>query len=105
METYKSDVKIKRFIECLIPLTICNLKCSYCYVSQENRKTQQPANFLYSPYIIGRALSRERLGGICYISMCGAGETLLAKEMPDITYNLLKEGHYVNITTNGTISK
>ena len=23
--------KIKRFVECLIPVTCCNLKCSYCY--------------------------------------------------------------------------
>ena len=29
--------KIKRFFECLIPVTICNLKCEYCYIIQEER--------------------------------------------------------------------
>lgn len=27
---------IKRFVECLLPVTACNLKCSYCYVIQKS---------------------------------------------------------------------
>ena len=96
--------KIKRFIECLVPVTACNLKCEYCYVIQENRRTLQMPKFKYSPQIIGKGLSKERLGGIAYISICGAGETLLPKEMPQIINEILNQGHYVNITTNGTIS-
>ena len=30
--------KINRFLECLVPVTACNLKCSYCYVIQEGRR-------------------------------------------------------------------
>lgn len=95
---------MKRFFECLIPVTACNLKCSYCYIIQENRRTSQQAEFKYSPEHIGKALSKERLGGISYISICGSGETLLPKEIPDILYHILAQGHYVNVTTNGTIT-
>lgn len=97
--------KIKRFIECLVPVTACNLKCEYCYVIQENRRKLEMPKFKYSPQIIGKGLSKERLGGIAYISICGAGETLLPKEMPQIVKEILKQGHYVNITTNGTITE
>lgn len=95
---------IKRFIECLIPVTACNLKCEYCYVIQENRRKNEIPDFKYSPETIARGLSQERLGGTCYISICGAGETLLPKETMQIVRLLLEEGHYVNITTNGTLT-
>ena len=62
------------------------------------------ADFLYSPIQIRKALSKERLGGICYFSICGAGETLVPKETIAIVKELLQEGHYVNITTNGTLT-
>lgn len=97
--------KIKRFIECLVPVTACNLKCEYCYVIQENRRKLEIPKFMYEPEIIGKGLSKERLGGTSYISICGAGETLLPKEMPMIIYEILKQGHYVNVTTNGTVSQ
>lgn len=97
--------KIKRFIECLLPVTACNIKCSYCYVVQRNNRKMQMSTLKYSPEIIGKALNKERWGGICYFSICGAGETLLPKESIDIVYQILKQGHFVNITTNGTITK
>lgn len=96
--------KIKRFLECYIPVTVCNLRCSYCYVIQENRRSMKLAELNYSPEQISKALSYKRLGGPCLISICGAGETLAQKEVIDIVYHLLKEGHCVNITTNGTLS-
>ena len=96
---------MKRFFECTIPTTACNLKCSYCYVIQENRRKNEKADFLYSPEYIGKALSVERLGGVSFISMTAAGETLLPKEISKITHEILKQGHFVNITTNGTLSK
>lgn len=97
--------KIKRFFECLVPESNCNLKCSYCYLIQSNRRAEKKVNFLFSPEYIGKALTKERLGGICYFSICAIGETLLPKEVLEITYELLKNGHYVNITTNGTLNK
>lgn len=95
----------KRFIECTVPVTACNMRCSYCYVMQEGRRTNKMPEFKYTPEHIGKALSKERLGGTCYVNICGLGETLLPKEMPDILENILKQGHYINVTTNGTITE
>ncbi|MFW5886130.1 MAG: radical SAM protein [Bacteroidota bacterium] len=96
---------MKRFLECLIPITACNLKCEYCYIIHQNRRTSKKADFKYSPEQTGKALSVKRLGGVSYISITGSGETLLPKEITQIIYNILKQGHFVNITTNGTITK
>ena len=95
--------RIKRFFECLIPVTACNLKCSYCYIIQRDRRKMKMADLKYTPQQIGTALTVDRLGGVCYFSICGAGETTLQPEIADIVYHIMKHGHYVNITTNGTI--
>ena len=95
---------MRRFFECLVPNTTCNLKCSYCYLIQQGRRTNKKAVFDYPPEIIGKALRQSRVGGVCLISMTASGETLLPPEMPDIVYCVLKEGHFVNITTNGTLT-
>lgn len=96
--------KIKRFFECLIPVTACNMKCSYCYVIQRDNRKNKMAELKYSPAQIGQALTIERLGGACYFSICGAGETTLQPEIDEIVYNILAQGHFVNITTNGTVT-
>ncbi|MCQ2227290.1 MAG: radical SAM protein [Bacteroidales bacterium] len=96
---------MRRFIECLIPITACNLKCSYCYVVQEGRRTNAKANFKYSAETIGKALSMKRLGGQSLISITGSGETLIPPELPEIVAEILKQGHFVNITTNGTLTQ
>ncbi len=95
---------MKRFFECLIPVTVCNLKCDYCYVIQEHNRLMKMPVFQYTSSHIKQALSVERLGGICYFSICGAGETLIPKETLEITKALLENGHYVNVTNNGTMT-
>lgn len=97
--------KIKRFFECLIPVTACNLKCSYCYVMQRDNRKNKMATLKYSPEQIEKSLTKKRLGGVCYFSICGAGETTLQPNIEDIIISILKNGHYVNITTNGTVTK
>ena len=97
--------KIKRFFECLIPVTACNLKCGYCYVIQRDNRKMEIPKLKYSPEKIGKGLTQERLGGVCYFSICGAGETLLPNYTVEIVKELLRNGHYVNITTNGTLTK
>lgn len=97
--------KIKYFFECLIPITACDIKCHYCYVVQRDNRKMKMADMKYSPDHIGKALSQKRLGGIAYFSLCGAGETMMQKELPELILALLREGHYVNVTTNGTITK
>ena len=98
------DTKIVGFIEVLIPITQCNLKCHYCYVIQRENRTNRKA-VLPEPEEIRKALRKERFGGSLYISLCGAGETMMTPKLADITFELLREGHFVNITTNGTVSR
>jgi len=80
------------------------MKCAYCYVIQENRRAEEKAVFQFPPEQIGRALTQERLGGVCYFNLCGLGETLIPPEMTEIVEQILLQGHYLNITTNGTIT-
>lgn len=96
--------KIKRFFGCLIPVMTCNMKCSYCYVIQRDNRKNRMAELKYSPYQIGLALTMKRLGGGCYFSICGAGETTLQPEIDDIVYRILEQGHFINIMTNGTVT-
>lgn len=99
------NTKLKGFIEVLIPITLCNLKCHYCYVIQRNNRSHDVGTVSHSPEEIAYALRPSRLGGSFYISICGAGETMIVKNLSQIVKLLLEEGHFVNITTNGTISK
>lgn len=96
---------IKCFIECLIPVTACNLKCGYCYVIQRGGRSMSVPELRYSVETIKRATTRERFGGTCYFSICGAGETLIPSYTLEIVKALLDNGHYVNVTTNGTLTK
>lgn len=104
MKDKDREENIVRFFECLLPVTICNLKCDYCYVMQRNNRTMKKAELKFSPQHIGKCLSKERLGGTCYFSICGAGETLAQPEIVEIVNEILKQGHLVNVTTNGTIT-
>lgn len=55
--------KIRRFVECLIPITVCNLHCSYCYVIQRNNRKMKQAQLKYTPEQIGQAMMLDRWGG------------------------------------------
>ncbi len=97
--------KIVKFIDCCIPVTTCNFRCHYCYITQNKRWADKLPVFKYSPKQIASALSKERMGGTCLLNMCGGGETLLPPEMTDIVRCCLEEGHYVMLVTNGTVTK
>ncbi|MDR2406911.1 MAG: radical SAM protein, partial [Bacteroidales bacterium] len=68
---------IKRFINCNLPVTTCNLRCHYCYITQSGDFDKKPVRFNYSHECMAEALSVERLGGISYLNLCAEGETLL----------------------------
>lgn len=104
MKTDNCKDKLHGFIEVLVPTTICNIKCHYCYVVQHDYRTMKKAEFNHSPQEIAEALRPERFGGIMYISFCGAGETLSVPELPEIIKEVLLTGNYVNITNNGTMT-
>lgn len=97
--------KIKRFIDCYVPTETCNLRCHYCYIAQKRKFNNKIASFNYSSDYIRKALSVERLGGICLFNICAGGETLISDEVIDVIKELLEEGHYVTIVTNGTLTK
>lgn len=96
---------MRRFVECYVPVTRCNLKCHYCYVIRQKRRDSQDTTFAYPLEHMAKAFSPERWGGICLFSLTGAGETLIPHEAVDIAGMILRHGHYVNITTNGTLSQ
>lgn len=96
---------IKKFVECTIPISQCNLRCSYCYVIQEKRRNTKTSDFKVSPQLIGKAFAQERWGGEMLVNLCAFGETLLLKSLPEIVFEILKQGHYINITNNGTITE
>lgn len=96
--------KLKRFIDCYIPTETCNLRCHYCYITQRRKFNNQVAS-LPTPQTIRAALSKQRLGGKCLFNFCAGGETLIAKDVISIVRELLEEGHYVMVVTNGTLTK
>lgn len=99
-----------RFFNCPVPVTGCNLRCDYCYIVQQGNEKQldfreTSDGFQYSVEHMLKALSPERLGGICAFHLCGLGETLLWSEICDFALGLYKMGHYVSFTSNCTITK
>jgi len=96
--------KIKRLVLGLIPNQKCNLKCEYCYISQVEA-WNEPTTLRYSPDYIAKCLSVKRLGGVSLINLTGNGETMLQPDIVPLIEALLKEGHYVEVVTNGTVTK
>lgn len=97
--------KIKRFVSCYVPVTTCNLRCHYCYITQHRLFNGPLPQLKYSADTVRKSLSINRLGGIALINFCGGGETLLPPKVLEYVRALLEEGHYVMIVTNATLSK
>ena len=97
--------KIKRMINMGIPVTACNMRCSYCYVSEAGWRTDDLGHLDYPPEHIQRCLTQERTGGVCHVNICGSGETLLPDYAMDLIRRMLENGHYVSVATNGTLTK
>lgn len=101
---------IYRFINTNIPAEGCNLRCEYCYIRQHgNEELLKIDNtkklFSYSVSHMLKALSIERMGGVCMFNISGTGETLLNPDIFDIVYGLVAQGHYVALISNCTITK
>ena len=92
-------------ILCLIPNNICNLRCPYCYISQQPDFIKQDFEFKYSVEHVAKCLSAERLGGPCLINLTGEGETMLQKGIVELCHLLLEDGHYIEFVTNLTVTK
>mgnify|MGYP002517465554 CR=1 FL=1 len=96
---------MKRLINLAVRSSICNLRCTYCYLNQKDVwfKNQQ-ISYSASPEIVARAFSKNRLGGLCLFNVCADGETLLAKDIVSYLDAILSDGHYIELVTNMTIS-
>jgi hypothetical protein len=70
-----------------------------------NKFNKQLFHLKHSPQEIRKALSKERLGGTCVINLCAGGETLLSPDVLPVVKELVDEGHYVMIVTNGSVTK
>lgn len=81
------------------------MECHYCYITQLGYTHNALPQFRFSPDVVKKALSKERMGGTCLINICGQGETLLPPQMTDYIRVLLENGHYVMVVTNGTVKK
>lgn len=95
--------QIKRFITCRIPVTACNFNCMYCYLCGIEKRTI--IDFVLPPEVLAQKLSVERLGGVCYFNLCADGETMLHPQLILLVKELTKAGHYVDIITNGSLTK
>lgn len=103
---YKTMKKIKHYIQSDITGCGCNLTCSYCYLRQGNyAQTRKKSVFKYPMHVMRKAVSTERLEGSCFFNITGDGETLYPEEVTDLVVMLLEEGHYVEVTTNGTLTR
>lgn len=99
----KWDNIMRKYVGIHVAVNVCNLKCPYCYVGQTGEFKNNPILSHYPKYI-RLCLSQKRLGGQCLIVICGSGETLLSDKIIEVCHELLMEGHYLHIVTNGTIT-
>ena len=96
--------KVSKVILFRIPMSICNLRCHYCYLAQRpiHYEGIQP-EMKYSPKEVAEALNVEKFGK-CFMNFCADGETLLTKDIDKYVYELVKEGHYAEIVSNCLIT-
>ena len=96
---------IKRLVLGYIPSNRCNLRCKYCYISQIKDWGEAKPAFQYPIQQMVAGLSKERLGGTAQINLTAQGETLMVKDIDQLVEGLLRQGHFVELVTNGTVDR
>lgn len=97
--------QIKKAIFFNIPMSICNFRCSYCYLAQRSEHYQgKQIDWKVSPFEFKKAFSQRRIGGLAYFNFCADGETLLVKDIDQYVKVLLEEGHFVEFITNASVT-
>ena len=79
------------------PLELCNLNCKYCY-------TKKTKNILSNEQILGFVKRYQKHVSLKSIIFCG-GEVFSLKNFPRLINNLISQGIFVSIITNGTIDR
>ena len=97
--------KIRKILLFHIPTSVCNFRCTYCYIGQRPVHYQGlQAEMRYTPEQVAYACRPERLGGLAYMNFCADGETLLSRDIDLYVKALTERGHYAEIVTNLTIT-
>lgn len=99
------ELRLKRFINCYVPTETCNFRCEYCYITLTKAFNGNLFEMQYPIEHFRKAVSKERLGGMCLFNLCAGGETMLSPQIIPVIKELLKEGHNVAVVTNGTPAK
>ena len=97
--------EIKHFIDVVVPVSSCTLRCSYCYVTHHRLFDSKLPTYPFSVETWRKALEPKRWGGVCLLNFCAMGETLLSPELIDYIRVSLELGHYVMVVTNATVDK
>lgn len=97
---------MKKMFLFAIPLSVCNLRCHYCYLTTRESSFEGviPA-MRYSPEEIAYAMRLERVGGSSYFNLCADGETLILPDIERYIDLLAKEGHYIEVVSNMVLTK
>lgn len=99
------EQKIRKAVTVYVPGNLCNLRCSYCYVSEcLQLGHEEKPRFCYSVKHMIKAFAPERIGGLAYFTVIGGGETLLPPEVIPFVKGLLRYGHVVEVVTNNTLN-
>ena len=101
---YNDNAKMKAYVGINVPVTICNLRCDYCYISQKGSCIAKNPHMKGVPEYIGRFLSYVKEDEAFLIGLCGNGETLLGDQFIELCIELLNAGHYLHIVTNGILT-
>lgn len=88
-----------------IPMSICNFRCSYCFLAQRpvHYEGIMP-EYKYSPEEFAKAMSIKRVGGPAYGNFTASGETLLMKDLSKYINAFVEQGHYAEVVTNLTVT-
>ena len=77
--------RIHKFIELLVfGTTECNFHCEYCYVWRKEEFHKGTETSFYPVIECRKALSQQKLGGVCHINICASGETMLSKDIVEL---------------------
>ena len=79
------------------PLELCNLSCLYCY-------TKKPKNILSNDQILDFVSNYQKITKLKSIIFCG-GEVFTLPDFPALVNQLIDQGIFISIITNGTIDK
>jgi len=79
------------------PLELCNLSCLYCY-------TKKPKTVLSNEQILNFVKEYSEIVNLKSIIFCG-GEVFTLPDFPTLVNQLIDQGIFITIITNGTIDK